>query len=493
MPETQIYYQEGNANYNYTGTFNNFPVMTDTQSFASYRQGMMSFVNYFNQWQPQHGVGVNEIDRNIEILAYPEMIFPKRILSMSQINPPTSVTSVTRFQPLNPQGTFQGNKFRWFGTLQQIRIPEITPLRNILSDKNWLNGGYYYPTLKSEPANSNYKIDDTTQRAAVVMTNMNQRYTSGNQTTSSISVYTGSSSNGQTLLDASADKYTISQSDQVIKAAVPGGGDLIQWDKIDWDEQNDQQTSVTKTWPIIKFPMLLSPQFKPWVCFRLLTLKFKVSMDEWVNMQTTLPYRLNTLFWGKQENGYNYGDLIDYQWDRSTMNSVLAKPNPYGGTFKICKNKKIFVNPFKGKTITNWIYSKKRGKIINTKMWQAGQYPISNNDGVLSQLGYYSNACYVSVLLAPLNLERDFDSFTSTVLRSYFAVINGEQASLTKGEYGYQIDSSGGNIYEYIRRCNGSQIPNFPAFTSNLQVPYGIGLFGQGKIYIKTQTKYCEY
>ena len=87
MPETQTYYQEGNADFNYTGIFSNFPVMTDTQSFAGYRQGPMSFVNYFNQWQPQHGVGVNEIDRNIEILAYPEMIFPKRIISMSQIAP----------------------------------------------------------------------------------------------------------------------------------------------------------------------------------------------------------------------------------------------------------------------------------------------------------------------------------------------------------------------------------------------------------------------
>lgn len=493
MPETQTYYQEGNVNYNYTGTFNNFPVMTDTQSFATYRQGSMSYANYFNQWLPSRGVGVNVIDRNIEILAYPEMIFPKKILSMSQIEPPRSVATPSVMTPLNPTGTFFGDKFRWFGTLQQIRIPEIVSLRQILGEKNWFSGGYYFPTVKSEPANENYKIDDTTQRAAVEQTHyIKQNATGPVSTTANINIQTYGSVDVPSSLYTS--KWVVSQPDQVLRAEVPtGSGDNIEWDAIDWDEQNDQLVSVTKQWPIIKFPMLLSPQFKPWACFRLLTLKLKVSLDEWYNIQTTLPYRLNTLFWGKQDNGYEGLNTIFNQWDRSTMNSVLAKPNPYGGTFKICKNKKIFVNPFKGKSITNWIYSKKRGKIVTTKMWQPGQYPISNNDAILAQLGYYSNACYISVLLAPLNLERDFDSFTSTVLQKYFAVKNGQQSGLTKGEYEYQLDSTGGTSASYIRRCNGSQLPNFPAFTSNIQTPYGIGLFDQGQIYIKTQTKYCEY
>ena len=497
MPETQIYYQEGTGDPVYaTGYYNGNPVMRENQTFSAYYAGPLTFVNYFNEWGGQRTAtgGGEFIDRNVQLLAIPQTIFPKRITSMSNAQPLTNLTNVTNVASINPSGTFQGDKFRWFGTLQQIRIPASDSLKEILGERNWLNGGYHLPNTKSQPANENYKIDDTTQRAAVVMTNMNQRYTSGNQTTSSISVYTGSSSNGQTIIDASADKYTISQSDQV-NVPLRSEGFNLDWNQIEWDEGNDRPKQDTRSYPIIKFPMLLSPQFKPWVCFRLITLKFKVSMNEWLQMASDLPYRLNTLFWNKQNNAYIIQGSIYEQWDRATTNSILAKPNPYGGTFKICKNKKIYINPFKGKTLINRIYSKKRSKIVNTKMWQPGQAPIAGlNANDYPQVGYYSNALYISLLLAPLNLDRDFDAFTSNVLSEYFTAKNGSQALLTKTNYMYQWDLDLQNNTEwYQKRLLGANIPGFPAFTAGLQVPYGIALYRQGEILVKTQTKYSEY
>lgn len=498
MPETQIYYHEGAADYNYVdGIYNNFPVMREVESFSGYRTGVLSFVNYFNQWGPQRSAGNNAgiIDRNIQLLAIPATIFPKRITSMSQVEPATARTGITSFQPLNPSGTFQGDKFRWFGTLQQIRIPACESFVHILGERNWLTGGYYYPTTKSEPADENARVGDTAQASVLTMTQRERMQASGTQSSTVVNLAINGQNYADSVTAASADKYQMVTPNQIVRA-VPEDTLIVPWNKVVWNEETDQPRVINRVYFPLKFPMLLSPQFKPWICFRLITLKFKVSMNEWFQMSSELPYRLNTLFSNKQDNAYNIETTIQTQWDRSTRNSILAKPNPYGGTFKICKNKKIFVNPFKGKSITNWIYSKKRGKIINAKMWQPGQAPVAGITGTdYAQFGYYSNGLYVSLLLAPLNLERDFDAFTASVLREYFTARNGGQSSLTKSQFGYQydVDVSTQSTIDYERRLLGVGIPNFPQFTSNLEIPYAIKLYDPNEILIKTQTKYCEY
>lgn len=498
MPETQIYYHEGASDYNYAGgTYNGFPVMREVESFAGYRTGVLSFVNYFNQWGPQrtaeNSAGI--IDRNVQLLAIPATIFPKRITSMSQIQPTSSppTTQVTYLNPLNPSGTFQGDKFRWFGTLQQIRIPECLALREILGERNWLSGGYHVPSTTSEPADNGATVTDTLQRATLQSDRLVNRRIQGSQSSVMFDGTETPIMSNTFTPSPNNDQYTLQMSNQIVRANADPGY-TIEWNGVSWDTVNDQSQVTTRTYSQINFPLLLSPQFKPWICFRLITLKFKVSMNEWFQMSGELPYRLNTLFWNKQDNSYNTETTINSQWDRSTRNSILAKPNPYGGTFKICKNKKIFVNPFKGKSITNWIYSKKRGKIINTKMWQPGQAPIAGvSDGGYAQYGYYSNGLYVSLLLAPMNLERDFDAFTANVLRRYFPVTNGSQSSMTKTGFSYQWDKVGDSTAPYQRRLLSQGIPGFPYWLNNHEIPYAIQLYNSNEILIKTQTKYCEY
>lgn len=496
MQERQIYYQEGAEDYSYAnGIYNNIPVMRDVNNFNSYLSGPLSFVNYFNQWGPRRIVAVGDVrvDRNIQLLAIPNSIFPKKITSMSQV-PPNAVQTTTTYLSLNTSGTFQGDKFRWFGTLQQIRIPECKSLKRILGDTNWLSGGYYVPQTNMIAADPNARVGDNAQNAVIKSEKIVNRRILGSQSTTMFDATINPINSTTFTPGPNQDQYTLTLSNQT---TIPQTNALynVREYYLKWDETSDQPVSESKSYNDLKFPLLLSPQFKPWICFRLITLKFKVSMNEWFQMAGELPYRLNTMFWNKQNNQWNLPSTIYDQWDRATSNSILAKPNPYGGTFKICKNKKIFVNPFKGKTITNWIYSKKRGKIINAKMWQPGQSPIAGlEDPQYAQYGYYSNGLYVSLLLAPLNLERDFDSFTATVLRSYFPAVNGTQETMTKGEFYYKLDLDNNNnpVY-YERRMLGVNIPGFPQFTANLEIPFGIQLYGDDDILVKTQTKYCEY
>lgn len=498
MPETQTFYKEGADDYSYArDLYNNIPVMRDANNFNDYRNGHMSFVNYWNQWAPQRIIEpeLTPIERNVELLAIPQTIFPKRIISLSQVSPPVVVTNVTQQLSMNPSGTFQGDKFRWFGTLQQIQIPVSRALKYILAYKNWMTGGVRIPNLGTIAADPNARVGDYAQTSGVVMTQVQARRVNGNQSSTTFigEIFPLESHNAVT--NSNADKYTLTTSNQIIQPQMEP--DYTEEDKwVYWDEQQDIPVQRGKYYSSVKFPMLMSPQFKPWVCFRLITIKFKVSMNEWFQMSNDLKYRLNTLFWNDQMNVWEVPSTILSQWDRATSNSILARPNPYGGTFKICKNKKIYVNPFKGKTITNRIYSKKRnGKIINAKMWQAGQQPIpALAEALHPQFGYYSNGLYVSLLLGPLNLKRDFDSFTASVLREYFPCLSGSQEQLQKASYNFRkdVDNNNNPLY-YEKLTKGRIIPGFPNWLNNYDVPYGIQLFGQGDIYIKTQTKYCEY
>lgn len=497
MPETKIYYQEGCFDPVYLdGTYHGYPVMMENQIFSGYYAGEMSYLNYFNQWGGRYRIPNTEefVDRNIQLLAMPTSIFPKKIVSASSVVPNGNVTNLSSIHSLNPEGTFEGDKFRWYGTLQQIRIPACDSLINILGAKNFLTGGYHFPHTEERPANVAYVINDNTQKERIEQTRMNRQSISGTLNGQILNLTKSAQGASDTTLGANSNYYEVSRSNQV-NVPIRTEGYILDINRIDWDEDNDQERETTKSYSMIKFPMLLSPQFKPWICFRLMTLKFKLSLNEWLNMQNDLPYRLNTLFWNKQNNDYTVQNTVYNQWDRSTMNSILAKPNPYGGTFKICKNKKIFINPFKGKTLINRIYSKKKGKIIIAKMWQPGQAPVATLQGNdYTRLGYYSNALYVSVLLGPLHVDRDFDAFTSKILNDYFGPINGKQSIETKDNYEYQLDRNpSGTVAWYERRTQGSHIPNMPAWLANTLVPYGIELYGQNEILIKTQTRYSEY
>ena len=124
MPETKIYYQEGNFDPVYAhGVYHGYPVMMENQIFSGYYTGSLSFINYFNQWTPRNRAGTSEefIDRNVQLLAVPSTIFPKKIVSASSVLPNNTITSLQSVKDLNPEGTFEGDKFRGFRMLDSTR------------------------------------------------------------------------------------------------------------------------------------------------------------------------------------------------------------------------------------------------------------------------------------------------------------------------------------------------------------------------------------